>query len=64
MEPVKDKSNQGSVRVRMPRQNTERYVDSASELRGIFKELRERLFAIAESETRASVYGEPHPDHQ
>ena len=63
MATLKEKRNQGVGGIQMPRQIVERYVDS-SELRGIFKELRERLSAIAESEARTAAYGAAQPDHQ
>ncbi|MCC7446679.1 MAG: hypothetical protein IT324_04645 [Anaerolineae bacterium] len=62
MEPIKNKSTQTAVR--LPRPTPARYPDSGGELRGIFKELRERLSAIAEAETRSAAYGEAHPDHR
>jgi len=62
MEPIKNKSNQSTAR--LPRPSAARYPDSGGELRGIFKELRERLSAIAQAETRSAGYGEAHPDHR
>jgi len=62
MEPTKNKSNQSTAR--LPRPNAARYPDSGGDLRGIFKELRERLSAIAEAETRSVMYAEAHQDHR
>ncbi len=58
METIKVKGNQDTLKGHSSRQDSERFSESRTEFRGVFKELRERLSAIAEAETKSA------PNHQ
>ncbi len=55
METIKVKGNQGALKGHSSRQDSERFSESSTEFRGVFKELRERLSAIAEAETKSAL---------